>query len=356
MYCKHCGTQIADNSVFCSKCGKLVVDAYSQSSSSPKNEVIITNSFNDKDIGWVSTKNLQWRKPLLVRIIQYLIIAIALFWGIYSIVCLINGGEVYRFFGERRTLENYSNPRDQRIQYEENLYILDYWRIFKTKSTEWNEARTESYYRDGALYGGGVIPWAFSYEDIQSKKGDFRLKVVFLGIVPALIVLWLTIIWIKRKPFPQEKDGLPRDIADEIEEYELYGFNKHNYVIFKKNGKYGIIDAAHYRAYIPAIFDSITWRIKNKSFDALKDGEEMIWKITDQKEKSFLKWDKMVSKSKVVFVIGVMLALWAAFCIVADLIDIISGSYGANHVAIILISSLSGLGAYICIKYSRKEL
>lgn len=355
MYCKHCGAQIADNSVFCSKCGKLVVDAYSQSSPTPRHEVVITNSPNDNNCVWISTKNLKWKKPLLARIMQCLTIATALFWGIYSIACLINGGEVYRYFGERRILDNHSNPRDPRIQYEENLYILDYWRIFRVKSTGWNEARTESYYRDGALYGGGVIPWAFSYEDIQSKKGDFRLKVVFLGIVPALIVLWLTVIWIKRKPFPQEKDGLPRDYADKVEEYELYGFSKHKYVFFKKNEKYGIFDAAQYRVHIPAQYDAIVWRTNNKTYDALKDGEQRTYVIDEKKEQAISQWNKMATKRKTFLVIGILLALWAAFLIIGDLIDIISGSYGANHVAIILISSLSGFGAYFSIKYSRKK-
>lgn len=341
MYCKHCGAPIADNSVFCSKCGKLVVEPYS---------VRVAKFAPDYDNGWMSTRDLQWKKPILIRVIQYIIIVTALFWGIYSIVCLVNGGEVYRYFGETRRRENYSNPSDPLIQYEENLYILDYWRIFRTKSTRWNEARTYG------KYGGCIIPWAFSYKDIQSEKGKFRLKVVFLGMVPALIVLWLTIIWIKRKPFPKEKDGLPRDFADEIEEYELYGLCKHKYVFFKKNGKYGVLDAAQYRIHIPAQYDTIVWRTNNKTYDALKDGEEGTYVIEEKKEQPSHNLDNMSTKRKTFFVMGVILALWAVFLIIADLIDIIAGSYGANHVAIILISSLSGFGAYFCIKYSRKDL
>jgi len=354
MYCKYCGAQIADNSVFCSKCGKIVVDANSQGPSSPRNEAIIPNSSKDENSGWVSTKNLQWKKPLLVRIIQYLIIATALFWGIYSIVCLSNGGEVYRYFGERRTLENYSNPRDPHIQYEENLYVLDYWGIFKTKSTKWNEARTESYYRDGALYGGGVIPWAFSYEDIQSKKGDFRLKVVFLGIVPALIVLWLTMIWIKRKPFPQEKDGLPRDYADEIEQYEFFGFQSHKYVLFKKNGKYGIIDVAQYRVHIPAQYDTIAWRTYNKTYDALKNGGEKTYVIEDKKEQIISQKDIIVRKT--IFVIGILLALCTIYLVIGILINIHDvNNFGVKPHNLVLISILFGLGSYVCINNSLKK-
>lgn len=357
MYCKYCGAPIADDSVFCSNCGKLLIDAYTQGGfNTSKYENTNSRASFEHDSNWVSTQDLQWGKPLLVRILQCVIVTIALFWGIYSVTCLINGGEVYRYFGERRTHYNYSNPNDPLIQHEENLYILDYWRIFRTKSTKWNEARTESYYRDGALYGGGVIPWAFSYKDIQSEKGEFRLKVVFLGIVPALIVLLLTIIWIKRKPFPKETDGLPRDFADEIEEYELYGLCKHKYVFFKKNGKYGVLDAAQYRVHIPAQYDTIVWRTNNKTYDALKDGEEGTYVIEEKKEQTILQRDNTATKRMIFLVMGVILALWAAFLIIADLIDIIFGSYEANHVAIILISSLSGFGAYFCIKYSRKEL
>lgn len=355
MYCKHCGTPIADNSIFCSNCGKLVVDAYTPSSiNTSMDECATSHSSLDNNSGWVSTQNLQWKKPLLVRIVQCIIIAFALLWGIYSIACLMNGGEVYRYFGERRTCNNYSNPSDPLVQYEENLYILDYWRIFRTKSTKWNESRTESYYRDGALYGGGVIPWAFSYDDIQSEKGDFRLKVVFLGIVPAIIVLWIAIIWIKRKPFPQEKDGLPRDFADELEEYVLLGFCKHKYVFFKKDGKYGIIDAALYRVMVPAQYDTIAWRTHNKTYDAVFDKQKSTFVIEDKKERYIYSKNVIEVKRKALFVLGVLLAVWATFLIIADLIDIILGSYEANHIAIILISSLSGVGSYLCIKHTRR--
>lgn len=359
MYCKYCGAQIADDSVFCSNCGRLLIDGYTQCGSNiSKYENSNSRASFEHDNNWVSTQDLQWKKPLLVRIVQCVIVTIALFWGIYSITCLISGGEVDRHFGERRTHYNYSNPDDPLIQYEENLYILDYWRIFRTKSTKWNEARTQSYYRGGCYkgiyYSGGAKPWAFSYEDIQGEKVKFQLKVVFLGIVLAIIILWLTIVWIKRKPFPKERDGLPRDFADEIEEYVLYGFCKHKYVFFKKDGVYGVLDVAQYRIHTPAQYDTIAWRTHNKTFDALKDGEETTFVIEVKKEQTF--WDNIKTRKIPSLVIGIIFALLAAFPIIGSLIDMIFvGNYDLNYFGILIFSFFFGFGAYLCIEDYRKK-
>ena len=63
------------------------------------------------------------------------------------------------------------------------------------------------------------------------------------------------------------------DIADEIEPHIWMGFEKHKYVLFKKDNKIGIIDAAQYKVLYPAIYDNIKWRLPNETFDAIENGE-----------------------------------------------------------------------------------
>ena len=96
---------------------------------------------------------------------------------------------------------------------------------------------------------------------------------MFLVLFPLIVLILLTIRWMKWTRFPGEKDIVPRDVADEIEQYEWDGFTKYKYIFYKKDGKYGVIDARNYFVNIKAQYDSIAWRIPNKTID-VTIGEE----------------------------------------------------------------------------------
>ena len=265
MYCKHCGNQIADDSVFCSRCGKIVVEA------SPR---VIIQLPQDKE-QWIPTKNTTWKKPYVARVTHIVCIAVSTLFLIYSITCVIHGGKVSRYFGDSRTL-SVENPgtkyfRETR-QYEETLKIKDILGIFHIEKKKWNQPSLFTFY-------GNVIPWAFTPEEVDDAHFDFRKRVVLFGVLPAIIFLIIAISWTRKLKFPTLKDGLPRDYADEIEPYELSGFCKYKYVFFKKDGKYGIIDATHYCVKENAKYDTITWRIPNKIYDAEINGQKKTFNI-----------------------------------------------------------------------------
>ena len=87
MFCKYCGEQISDDSVFCSKCGKKLTESMTEKKLDPNSinpqkeekiviEATIKPTNNDSSetksegIKWISTDNLQWQRPKKARIAQ----------------------------------------------------------------------------------------------------------------------------------------------------------------------------------------------------------------------------------------------------------------------------------------------
>lgn len=239
MFCKYCGNKIDDNSIFCSKCGKSVRETEIEI----KTEIKIKNKNN----GWLLTENLEWKKPYLARTIQIILFSFLIVFTIYNFYSLGGGAEQWTYRG--------SIWSDNSRPHSEISDPLGLYEIYKSS------------------YPG--------YGDYLSKsvKEIYVNKIVWIGIVPSFILIILICIWIKQTPFPDEENLLIRDIADEIEPYEWYGFSMNKYIFFKRDGKYGVIDAKRYSVKYNAIYDYAIWRTKNKSFDVELDGEKQTIEI-----------------------------------------------------------------------------
>ena len=100
MFCKYCGSPLTDDSVFCSKCGKKIDDMHANLSSQ-KNEVatpVRVRMEKQNKEQWVSTANMQWKKPIVARVIQFLLFTCGVFFLIYGIVwCIIIKDKVYDY-------------------------------------------------------------------------------------------------------------------------------------------------------------------------------------------------------------------------------------------------------------------
>lgn len=321
MYCKHCGTPIADNSVFCSKCGKLVIEVGSQSDThSPK-----TNSTQ-----WVTTENLQWRKPITARYTQIIIILILGVLSLYPLYCLISGGKVQEYYGG-----GYGMDRRHEV------YVNDPWKIRILKFTSvkmfnWN-------------HGDNIVKYGhFSKGDAQNV---FRWKMI-LVLLPFIALIWLTIRWMKLTRFTGEKDIVPRDVADEIEQYEWDGFAQYKYVFYKKDGKYGIIDAKNYCVIVPAQYDTISWRMPNRLFDVTIEGEKKTIKINKTKPVNPNK--KEIDSTKLYQrIIGIVLGLWGLFWALVPIISLLipdDKSEPAGLIFAFIMGVSSIIGAYYILK------
>ena len=333
MFCKYCGTEIANDSVFCAKCGMKIqedVPSTHKEKCDVDNSIHIQIVGNENDI-WRETNNLQWKKPLVARVLQFILVTVGLFFLCYGIVwsCII----------EKKVSEDYhpcSYPFFDRFEanaYEplgiidvfvdlerddpdfpiyksewESLYTEKYddklrLRVFERLCKEWgiNISSSNSYdpfcypysldeYRQLSMNQRAQFRRAMEMEEPsrtsipydyakyylvadQMAVSKFRTLTLFVYIIPALILIVLSIIWIiKTTPKSNIKAILPRDLADKIENYTWNGFTLHRYIRFIKNDKYGILDAVTRCITVPATFDLIEWRLANKSYDGVSDG------------------------------------------------------------------------------------
>lgn len=254
MFCKYCGSQIADDSVFCAKCGKLVVEASSSSTNQSATQI--------GEPQWWATDNLQWKKPTKARGVQIFLLVILGLLLLYPLWCFVSGGEVREIYGA-----GYGMDRHHEV------HVYDPWEL---KIMECTNVNMYNFHHSNSIYR-----YSFSESDAQSI---YRWRMLLL-LLPFLVLIWLTIRWIKSTRFPNEKDIVPRDVADEIEQYEWDGYSRYKYVFFKKDGKYGIIDARNYCVKVPAQYDLITWRMPNKTIDVVIGEEKQTITIEKEPEK-----------------------------------------------------------------------
>lgn len=327
MYCKYCGTEIADNSVFCSKCGKLVVEVSPQ----PDNQSPITNATQ-----WVTTEKLQWRKPIVARYTQIIIIVILGVLLLYPLYCLISGGKVQEYYEAGYGLDR-----------RHEVYVNDPWELKILKFTSVKMFNWRS-------HGGNIVRYgSFSKSDAQSV---FRWKML-LVILPFIVLIWLTIRWMKWTRFPGEKDIVPRDVADEIEQYEWDGFTKYKYIFYKKSGKYGVLDARNYCVDVQAQYDSIVWRMPNRLFDGTIGGEKYTIKI---KKPNPINPNKQEIDSTILYrrIIGIVLGLWGAFWTIVPVISLLDPDDKSEGWAL-AVSTIMGvaslIGAYYILKKTSSE-
>lgn len=322
MFCKYCGTEIADDSIFCTRCGKKVLE----NTPIVHNEIVDdSNSIRvqlidgEKD-AWQATDNMQWVKPIGARIIQTVLLVIGLFFLCYGIIwsCIIERkvsesghsssypyfsgfvasadeplGIVDVFVDLERDDPNFSMYKSEwEALYNEKYGLVDKERrekVIKRLYKEWGidddkpwyelpvELRLQ-YHREMERETPPVVSVPYDYVKYYYKAEEmavskFRMQVLFVFILPALILIVLSIIWIIRiTPKSDKKTILPRDYADKIEIYTWGGFSFHKYVRFIKDDKYGIIDAVGRIVIVPATFELIEWRQNNKSYDGVLDG------------------------------------------------------------------------------------
>ena len=93
MFCRYCGTEIADDSAFCAKCGKKIQEDAPNSHNEKCddcNSTCVQFVADENDI-WKDTHNLQWKKPIVARVVQTILLIVGFFFLCYGIVwsCII---------------------------------------------------------------------------------------------------------------------------------------------------------------------------------------------------------------------------------------------------------------------------
>ena len=81
----------------------------------------------------------------------------------------------------------------------------------------------------------GLLSAFFLWYCVEEEEWVLLIAVA----IPILIAFGFTNRWKEYTRYPNAYDIIPKDIADQIEEYEWNGFCKTKYIFFKKDEKYG---------------------------------------------------------------------------------------------------------------------
>lgn len=247
MKCPNCNITNNEGAKFCRACG-------AELKPQPANVMDKFPGYN-----FVPTNLIDWKKPRFAKIrtiILYVLIIVCVLFLAYSIMVVtnvsVNGTE-----NEDKTYSAYAeSPND----FLDLFYGCSFW----------NDYEKESYAIDAAYY-------------------DFILQVrpwIFICAI-LTIILSFGIRFSKRK-YPA-KDNLLKNSADYIQQYSYSGFIKGRkkpvLKFFVRNNKMGLMDVAHYCVFLPAQYDMLEWREKNKYLNATVGNQTFIIDIKGTKLK-----------------------------------------------------------------------
>lgn len=224
----NCGVENREGASFCRACGaKLAPQATN-----------IMDKF--PDYNFVPTNLIDWKKPRLgwiITIFLYLALCVTSFLFIYSIVT---------FFAPQTT----------------DVWVTDYG---VSASYESNADFLKLY--DCYSYSNSSREIALDF--VLSEFKEINL----IGIIVYLILSLLFFFFSKlsKRSLPA-KENLLKNSADYIQKYQYTGLirgkKKPILKFFVKDNKMGLMDVAHYCVFLPAQFDVLEWREKNKYLNA----------------------------------------------------------------------------------------
>jgi hypothetical protein len=296
MYCKYCGHEIADDSIFCAKCGQKVQQDMSISHedgftdnrpipiqiTGPTRVQIVENKKSDLR----DATNMQWKKPIVARVLQSVLAVVGLFFLVYGIVWI---SIVKNHFSGYGISDGYW------LIAEDSFGIVSVGGACSYKYSPLDSLlaiceRQDALHHSYKSYSPYLKEVTYNEEEYKEVKqtivSKFRLKVLLVFILPALTIIALASLWAKKiTPKTENKSILPRDLANKVEDYTWNGFTFHKYLRFIKNDNYGILDAVSHTIVIPALFELIEWREKNKSYDGVLDGERSTYLLKHDSNK-----------------------------------------------------------------------
>ena len=102
---------------------------------------------------------------------------------------------------------------------------------------------------------------------------------IMYGILLVFFLLFLQYLFCGYIPLSKKNVEL-KVVADYVQKYSYWGiFRKRKspkFILFIKDNKFGILDVAHYKVYLPAQYDYLEWREKKKYLNATLNGRKFI--------------------------------------------------------------------------------
>lgn len=230
MKCKKCGIENDASAKFCRACGasldsnplENIKDKY------PKYEFVPTNL-------------IEWEKPKLSRLI----------FCIFLIGCVISLVTSIYFFCSYNW-----------------YYIVD---IDEREPSEYSDkyrAEVSDYCHlvSDYEYGNDRSVWL-------SAKAEFQEECIpFIIVFGILSIFAGGICYIVFRPYPSSSTKSIRTYADYIQKYTYTGIfssrSKPMFRFYVKDNKFGLMDVSHYKVYLNAEYDFLSWREKGKFLTA----------------------------------------------------------------------------------------
>ena len=270
--CNECHSVNNSNAKYCRCCGvvleKNILELY------PKMKLVPTNFYD-------------WRKPKVGMLLKMF-----LMW-IIILYCSMAIYDIFSYY-------NYDQNGYNSIKYTYEGFYID------TCETSTSDIFNFSSSGHGQVYLiGGKWYSDYDYNLIDEQKDKYvvipvgnvcdpriesakkslenyrhiRKKSIMFGIQHVLILLFLQYLFCGYIPLSKKNVEL-KVIADYVQKYSYWGiFRKRKtpkFILFIKDNKFGILDVAHYKVYLPAQYDYLEWREKKKYLNATLNGRKFI--------------------------------------------------------------------------------
>lgn len=260
--CNECHSVNNSNAKYCRCCGVVLENILKLY---PKMRLVPTNFYD-------------WRKPkigIIIKFILYIAITICIAFSIFSIFSYYNyyqtssqwlAGEEYKF--TEFTVRT-SNVVD--------IVYFGYGYTYKIKGNWYPDVDVSD---DGQIFGVGER-CSKRNSEIESLN-DYRKQIE--GAIFRFCLIGIVLFMIKYFicTYPNRPKGLKtlNNYADYVQKYSYWGiFRKRKtpkFILFIKDNKFGILDVAHYKVYLPAQYDYLEWREKKKYLNATLNDRKFI--------------------------------------------------------------------------------
>ena len=268
MKCRKCGTENIAGARFCRHCGESLANVENVMDIYPK-------------LKFVPTNFMDWKKPNVGRFIKVLLsipICILISLSLYCIWSSI----FYNQYGYNHDYTPYGyttkteDPLDMFIYGWGTCYNFDgdYYSSYDFEHADDNSL----VYTQAGEYVSDPLEWT-AKESLYNYKE--KIGILFLNFVGGSLVLFLIMHFIICGYPKRPKDTKPlHEVADYCQKYSYWGIFRRRktpkYVFFVKDNLFGILDVAHYSVFLPARYDFLSWREKNKYLNAVINGRNVI--------------------------------------------------------------------------------
>lgn len=239
MKCSNCGTENIDCAKFCRRCGLEL----------GKNTVNVMDKY--PKYNFVPTSLMKWKRPVTARIGSA-----CFFYAFVNLLIYFILGIYCWFYYE--TKYYYYEPSDK------------YKCIIKSNLFQGYNSYGDRYNTKVEAFRDAISSYKGSAEEIIPAVGAFML-------IAGAISYGLN------KKFPSKKTAPLREVADYIQNYWYTGLFRYQKTpklkFFVKQGKFGLMDVANYTPFLPAKYDFLAWREKNKYLIAKQNDREFIMDI-----------------------------------------------------------------------------